>query len=80
MPALQTLNLNSNQLRALRADMFKRDDFPTSRGTLACLELYLYDNPLHCDTMLCWLKAAAESGSVYFDEYAPECANLKNEA
>ena len=60
--------------------MFQPDDYPNANGTPASLELYLYDNRLHCDTMLCWSKAAAESGSVYFDEYTPKCDNLNKEA
>ena len=72
MPELKTLYLSNNQLRTMRIDTFD--------GTPNKLQLYLYDNPIHCDTTLCWMKEAKESGSIIFVQPSPKCANLDDAA
>ena len=59
MPSLERVDLSSNQLTTLKSDVLNPDDQPSR------LALHLYKNPLQCDSALCWLKAADESGSIY---------------
>ena len=75
MPQLRTLHLYFNRLRILRADMFNPDKFHSRTYKLA---LYLANNPFQCNSDLCWLKEAWESGLVSLTELAVRCANLGN--
>ena len=76
MPSLEKLYLSENQLRTLRADIFNPDDYSDYNGRPRHLNLYLNDNPLHCDFKLCWLKWAVHSGSITISGSDPKCTNL----
>ena len=58
MPALESLDLGSNQLMTLRSDIIYLHNRPSR------LYLGLVDNPLQCDSSLCWLKEAVENRKV----------------
>ena len=73
MPLLRTLHLYFNRLSTLRADMFNPDEFHSRTYKLA---LYFANNPFQCNSDLCWLKEAWESGLVSLTELAVRCANL----
>ena len=75
MPALKILDVSSNLLRTLRANIFNPDDYPDSNGCPAFLELHLSGNGLQCNTTLCWLIETVDSGTVDLGLYVPECAN-----
>ena len=75
MPALTSLDLSSNFLRTLRADIFNPDDYPDSNGRPARLELNLFGNIFLCNTTLCWLIAAADSGTIDIRNNLPTCLN-----
>ena len=71
MPSLEVVELSSNQLTTLKSDVFNPDDQPSR------LVLNLYMNPLQCDSALCWLKAAEESGSIYLSHISSvDCADM----
>ena len=79
LSSLETLNLNALRYRTLSSDIFNPDDNPDSDGRPPCLKLLLAGYRLQCDTALCWLKEAVETGSVYFpSDGLPRCHNLAN--
>ena len=58
MPALESLDLGSSQLMTLTSDIIYLHNRPSR------LYLGLVDNPLQCDSSLCWLKEAVENRKV----------------
>ena len=89
---LEYLGLIDNQLMTLRHDILTTTGSPslTTSGTTGGstgsrhqpgnLTLILSDNPLQCDSRLCWLKKAEQEGWInfyYFYSYeSPRCVNL----
>ena len=74
MPALRQLWLSSNSLTTFRAKVFNPDDYPDSQGRPPNLELHLMGNALKCDSELCWLQEAEESGYFHYSS-STQCAN-----
>ena len=58
VPKLMELRLSYNLLSTLKSDVFTLDNRPYT------MTLYLNGNPLLCESDLCWLKTAVESGSI----------------
>ena len=89
---LEYLGLIDNQLTTLRHDILTTTGSTTvttsgttgsstgSRHQPGNLTLILSDNPLQCDSRLCWLKRAEQEGWInfyYFYSYeSPRCVNL----
>ena len=83
LPSLKVLGLTKNQLPTMRYDAFNPKDYPDYNGYPRHLELYLADNPLECNTTLCWLKESVESGAVILSivpPTIPRCVNLNDVA
>ncbi len=62
LPNIKLLALHSNDLTTLPEDMFDAGEFPDSNGHPAELELGMEENPLHCDSRMCWIKEGDEEG------------------
>ena len=78
---LEYLGLIDNQLTTLPDDILTTTGSTTgSRNQPGNLTLILSDNPLQCDSRLCWLKKAEQEGWInfyYFYSYeSPRCINL----
>ena len=73
MPALENLALSSNHLTNLAADIFNPNDYPDSNGYPPLLRINLSDNPVECDSGLCWLINVSNTISVTFSKNGP-CA------
>ena len=78
---LEYLGLIDNQLTTLPDDILTTTGGTTgSRNQPGNLTLILSDNPLQCDSRLCWLKKAEQEGWInfyYFYSYeSPRCINL----
>ena len=67
---LQHLYLSSNRLRTIEQDMF----FLPQQGEIT---LRIEDNPLRCDSRLCWMKQGEDNGWITFPEERgkPDCEN-----
>ena len=73
LPKLDLLHLHNNGLKTLSKDIFTINDCPDGHPPI--LRLTLRDNPLVCDTKLCWLKKGEEEGWLRFsDNHSPNCA------
>ena len=76
LDSLETLVLVNNHFKSLSADVFK--DLPRPL-TLAVTKWIGYDdfvdNPLHCDSEVCWLKQEELRGSVRWLDAEPVCAD-----
>ena len=70
LPQLTEVRLDDNQLTTL--------DNPFSKPSSGYIALYLSDNPLQCDTKLCWLKDAERDGWVLLKDPKPTCQNYPN--
>ena len=73
LPNLKFLFLEYNSLTTLRANVFNAADFP--EGHQADLELGLGENPLDCDSNMCWLRAG---WITWQNSYTPKCTNHPN--
>ena len=70
LPHLTEVRLDDNQLTTL--------DNPFSKPSSDYIALYLSDNPLQCDTKLCWLKDAERNGWILLKDPKPTCQNYPN--
>ena len=59
MTQLTRLNLHRNKLTTL-----EQDAFGMARVLTTELTLVLENNPLQCDTRMCWVKRAEEAGLI----------------
>ena len=78
---LQILSLTGNQLTTLAFDAFDAPDYPNAIGHPVELQLALHENPLHCDSRMCWLKEAEDEGWIHFQYdlyWVPTCVNYQD--
>ena len=70
-PLLETLELSSNHLTTLRDDIINPDDYPDSHGHSPRLRINLSNNPIECDSGLCWLVEVSNWISITFSKNTP---------
>ena len=73
MPSLTKLHLDNNLLTTLKADMFN----PDIKEHHEHLALLLAGNMLQCNSDLCWLQLAIQSGSVSISGYCAGPGRVK---
>ena len=76
MPLLATLELSSNHLTTLRDDVINPDDYPDSYGHPPRLRINLSNNPIECDSGLCWLVEVSDWISITFSKNTQCALNL----
>ena len=67
---LTHVNLEDNQLTTF--------DNLFSKPSSGSISLYLSNNPLHCDSSLCWIKDAEKDGWIILKGPNPTCENYSN--
>ena len=73
LTSLERLWLQDNELVTLEEGLF-------NTPLRTSLELWLRDNPLHCDVRMCWIKQAERVGHITWytwvgETHRPECKN-----
>ena len=71
MPLLETLELSSNHLTTLRDDVINTDDYSDTHGRPPRLRINLSNNPIECDSGLCWLVEVSDWISITFSKNTP---------
>ena len=81
LQSLQILLLDGNQLTSLSADVFRHLPRPVRVALHNPNKKSVRDNPLQCDTDLCWLKQEELQGNItWFSQerslpFKPKCVN-----
>ena len=70
LPNLKKLSLEYNRLTTITKNVFRPEDFPL--GHPDHLKLWISQNPLECDSRMCWMK---DEWITWHNGHTPMCQN-----